>query len=130
LTKGADSKVPGEGSSDAGVLARRVYALLRQIPRGRVVTYGELARAAGCRSPRAIGQILRRNPDAPEVPCHRVIRTDLRLGGYAGQVAGPEARRKEALLAAEGVPFENGFLRTRARLWYFPLCIALMRVYC
>jgi len=101
-------------------LAARVYVLLRQIPRGYVVTYGALARAAGCRSARAIGQILRKNPDAPDVPCHRVIRADLSLGGYAGKVDGPDVKRKMDLLVSEGVDFVNGKLKDRARLWYFP----------
>ncbi|MFU8779627.1 MAG: MGMT family protein [Kiritimatiellia bacterium] len=105
---------------DAAPLADRVYALLRRIPCGSVVTYGELARAAQCRSPRAIGQILRRNPHAPEVPCHRVIRSDLSLGGYSGAVCGPVAARKLQLLESEGVLFLNGRLKNAAQLWYFP----------
>jgi methylated-DNA-[protein]-cysteine S-methyltransferase len=50
----------------------RVYALLQQIPEGRVATYAALARALGS-SPRAVGGALRRNLFAPEVPCHRVL---------------------------------------------------------
>lgn len=53
----------------------RVYALLRQIPSGRVSTYAALSRALGS-SPRAVGGALRRNPFAPETPCHRVIGAD------------------------------------------------------
>ncbi len=101
-------------------LSDRVYDLLRCIPRGRVVTYGELARAAQCKSPRAIGQILRRNPYAPEVPCHRVIRSDLRLGGYSGSTTGALLARKAQLLRSEGVYFEAGRLRDTGRLWLFP----------
>ena len=105
-------------------LSVRVYRLLLLIPRGRVVTYGELARAAGCGSARAIGQVLRKNPDAPAVPCHRVIRSDLSMGGYAGQVTGHMATRKAELLAAEGVVFVNGRLLAREQLWYFPISVA------
>lgn len=53
----------------------RVYDLLRQIPAGKVSTYAALSRALGS-SPRAVGGALRRNPFAPEVPCHRVIGAD------------------------------------------------------
>lgn len=53
----------------------RVYALLRQIPSGKVSTYAALSRALHS-SPRAIGGALRVNPFAPEVPCHRVIQAD------------------------------------------------------
>ena len=50
----------------------RVYSLLKQIPEGRVSTYLAMSNALDS-SPRAIGGALRRNPFAPEVPCHRVI---------------------------------------------------------
>ncbi len=85
----------------------RVYAATRQIPRGRVTTYGELARQIGCRSARAVGQALRVNPYAPEVPCHRVVAADGSLGGFFGSRAEEELARKRALLEAEGVVFEG-----------------------
>ena len=50
------------------VFEARVYEALRRIPRGQVTTYGRLAAALGCGSARAVGQALRRNPFAPEVP--------------------------------------------------------------
>ncbi len=96
----------------------RVYQVLRGVPPGRVTTYGALARRVGAGSARAIGQALRRNPFAPEVPCHRVIRADLTPGGYSGATSGPELGRKLALLAGEGVRFDAaGRLRERWRLW-------------
>lgn len=59
----------------------RVYALLKQIPKGRISTYAEMAKALGS-SPRAVGGALRVNPFAPEVPCHRIIQADgVRLNG-------------------------------------------------
>ena len=85
-----------------------MYAALKRIPRGRVITYAALARRVGCRSPRAIGQALRANPFAPKVPCHRVIASDLTSGGFVGKTSGPELRRKLRLLAAEGVEFAHG----------------------
>jgi len=83
----------------------RVYDATVMIPAGRVSTYGAVARHIGCASPRAVGQALRRNPFAPDVPCHRVIATDLSPGGFAGQTSGHELRRKLRLLASEGVRF-------------------------
>jgi len=90
--------------------AVKVYAALKKIPPGRVITYAALARRLNCRSPRAIGQALRTNPFAPEVPCHRVIASDLTPGGYSGQTRGPQLTRKLQLLAAEGVTFQNNRL--------------------
>lgn len=95
---------------------RRIYALLRRVPAGRVTSYAALARAAGMRSPRAVGQALRRNPFAPRVPCHRVIASDGTPGGFAGRRGGPALRRKLALLAAEGVRFARGRLAEADRL--------------
>ncbi len=94
----------------------RVYAAVRRVPAGRVTTYAALAAAVGCRSPRAVGQALRRNPFAPEVPCHRVIRSDGRPGGYGGATGGARAARKRALLAAEGVRFVRGRLADPHRI--------------
>ncbi len=95
---------------------RRVYEALARIPKGRVMTYQGLARAIGCRCSRAVGQALKRNPFAPEVPCHRVIKSDLTLGGYAGARDGEEVERKLKLLAAEGVLFVHGRLQDPARI--------------
>jgi methylated-DNA-[protein]-cysteine S-methyltransferase len=93
-----------------------VYAAARRIPRGRVTTYGLLAARIGCASPRAVGQALKRNPFAPRVPCHRVIASDLRVGGFQGRRGGRAVRRKLALLEGEGVRFVNGRLADPRRL--------------
>lgn len=53
----------------------RVYALLKQIPKGKVSTYAEMSKALGS-SPRAVGGALRVNPFSPEIPCHRIIQAD------------------------------------------------------
>lgn len=78
--------------------ADKVYAVVRKIPKGKVLTYKEVARLAGSpKASRAVGNILHKNFD-PQIPCHRVIRTDGNLGGYnRGAV---EKRRK---LIEEGV---------------------------
>ncbi|MCB1228378.1 MAG: MGMT family protein [Verrucomicrobiales bacterium] len=85
----------------------RVYEALCRIPRGKVMTYAGLGKAIGCGSAQAVGQALKRNPHAPEVPCHRVIRTDLTLGGYSGETEGAKLDQKRALLAEEGVRFDK-----------------------
>lgn len=85
----------------------RVYAKLKQVPRGKVTTYGDLARACTT-SPRAIGQALRCNPYAPRVPCHRVVASDGSIGGFAGTRRGKRIREKIALLQSEGVLVNAG----------------------
>ena len=99
---------------------QRVYDALCEVPKGSVTTYQLLARAVDCGSSQAIGQALKRNPYAPEVPCHRVIRADLTLGGFAGEVGGPKITKKQRLLKAEGVEFDaEGKLLDAERVFRF-----------
>lgn len=51
---------------------KKVYELLKKVPKGQVTIYGDLAKAANT-SPRAVGQLMNVNPYAPKVPCHRVV---------------------------------------------------------
>ena len=80
----------------------RVLRVVRQIPAGRVATYGDVAAAAGrARAWRAVGTIMR-TCDQPGVPCHRVIASGGRLGGYGGNL---RDQRKLDLLKLEGYSF-------------------------
>ena len=82
-----------------------VYAAARRIPRGRVATYADLARAIGRpRAWRFVGTVLGRNRD-PQTPCHRVVRSDGRVGGYG--FPGGSARKAEKL-RGEGVVIRDG----------------------
>lgn len=81
----------------------RCYLLLRQVPKGRVTTYAELARGLKSKAYRAVGNAMNKNPYAPKVPCHRVVKSDGTLGGYA---KGPKA--KINILAKEGVKINSG----------------------
>ena len=64
--------------------SQKVWQLTAQIPSGRVSTYGQLALALGQpKASRAVGNALNKNPKAPQVPCHRVVRVGGQLGGYA-----------------------------------------------
>lgn len=89
----------------------RVWALTARIPRGRVTTYGAIARALGqpCAA-RAVGQALHRNPYAPQVPCHRVVGADGRLTGFAGGLD-----HKRRLLAEEGIAVAGDRVDTASR---------------
>ena len=72
--------------------------LLRQIPAGKVTTYREIARALDSKAYRAVGRAMAKNCNLVVVPCHRVVRTDGKVGGYK---AGTE--QKIELLKREGV---------------------------
>ena len=83
-----------------------VYEACKKIPLGKVVTYAVLALAIGKpKACRAVGSALKRNPFAPRIPCHRVVASDLSLGGFQGQVdmESKELKRKVELLTKEGV---------------------------
>lgn len=76
---------------------KKVWKILLTIPRGEVRSYSWVARKIGLpRSARAVGNALNKNPFAPAVPCHRVVRKDGSLGGYAKGL-----KRKKALLRSE-----------------------------
>lgn len=78
--------------------AQRVYWAACRIPKGQTRSYQWVAKASGNpKAMRAVGNALHRNPFAPAVPCHRVVKADGSLGGYARGV-----KRKRALLRKEG----------------------------
>lgn len=82
---------------------KRVFNLVKKIPRGQVLTYGEVARRLGNKnSARAVGNALNKNRDKA-VPCHRVVRSGGRVGGFYWGTA-----RKIKLLKSEGVKIANG----------------------
>ena len=84
-------------------IEERVYKKLLQVPTGYVVTYGELSRAVGLHNgQRLVGQIMKKNPFPVIVPCHRVVKSDGTVGGYA---YGSE--RKKHMLSKEGLKINN-----------------------
>ena len=85
-------------------MTEKVYDFLKTIPKGKVATYGQVAEALGNRKlARAVGNILHRNPNPQEIPCHRVVN---RKGEVSRAYAfgGPEAQRSR--LEEEGIIFE------------------------
>ncbi len=80
---------------------QKVFAVVRKIPKGKVLTYGEVARRAGKpRAARAVGAVLRTNFN-PDIPCHRVIRSDGGLGGYNRGIKNKKAiLRKERFISS------------------------------
>ncbi len=86
----------------------KVYSLTKKIPKGKVSTYKLIAEALHTRAYRAVGQALRRNPNAPVVPCHRVVASGGGVCGFQGQTSGPSIKRKIALLRKEGIEVKNG----------------------
>lgn len=75
---------------------KRVWELLLEIPYGKTITYGELAKTLECKAAQAIGNAVGRNPISILIPCHRIVGAGGKLTGYAGGV-----EKKEALLKLE-----------------------------
>ena len=79
----------------------KVWNYLKKIPRGKVKTYSDVAKSIGKPlAVRAVANAIGKNPLAPQIPCHRVIRSDGSLGGYSGKGG---IKTKRLLLKKEGV---------------------------
>jgi methylated-DNA-[protein]-cysteine S-methyltransferase len=91
----------------------KVWNLLRRIPKGRVTTYKIVAEKLGTRAYRAVGRACARNPNAPRVPCHRVVMSSGKLGGYTSN------RSKVLMLKREGVEVKNGRINLKKYLYDF-----------
>ena len=79
----------------------KVWTYLMKIPRGSVKTYSQVAKAIGNpHATRAVANAIGKNPYAPKIPCHRVIRSDGSLGGYSGKGG---LKTKRFLLKREGI---------------------------
>ncbi len=92
----------------------KVYRVAAKIPKGKVATYGQLARLAGsARAARAVGQLMSRNKDTDKIPCHRVVSSTGALTGYA--FGGISTKREK--LISEGVSFKGSRINLAASLW-------------
>ncbi|WP_019613671.1 MGMT family protein [Psychromonas ossibalaenae] len=78
------------------------YDLLKQIPEGKVVTYGDIAHALNCKAYQAVGNAMANNPNLIIVPCHRVVKSTGEIGQYALGVT-----RKVELLKSEGIEIDQ-----------------------
>jgi methylated-DNA-[protein]-cysteine S-methyltransferase len=85
-------------------LEQKIYKKLLEVPKGQITTYGELAKAVGLKNgQRVVGKIMNKNPYPVIVPCHRVVMSTGKIGGYA---YGEHIKIK--LLNDEGIQIKNG----------------------
>ncbi len=83
---------------------QKVWFYTKQIPKGKISTYKEIAKACGSeKKARAVGNALNKSPGMPEVPCHRVVKTSGKTGGFAFGT-----KKKQKMLKEEGLNFEKG----------------------
>lgn len=84
-------------------IEQKIYKKLLEVPKGQITTYGELAKAVGLKNgQRVVGRVMNKNPYPVIVPCHRVIMSTGKIGGYA---YGEHIKAK--LLKDEGIEIEN-----------------------
>jgi len=81
---------------------------MTRIPRGKVTTYGLIAKKLHTKAYRAVGNACRHNPYAPRVPCHRVVKSDGTIGGFGGKTKGKTVQNKVYLLRKEKVQVKDG----------------------
>ena len=94
---------------------QKVYEVVRKIPKGKVTTYGHIARMLGSpRASRAVGYALHFNPEPVITPCHRVVNREGRLAP-AFAFGGPEVQKQ--LLEQEGVKVEGEYVDLKKYLW-------------
>jgi methylated-DNA-[protein]-cysteine S-methyltransferase len=97
----------------------RVYGLCKKIPKGKVSSYGEIAKALDTKAFRAVGQALKRNPYAPVVPCHRVVKSDGSIGGFSGSDL-ENIKKKISILRKEGIEVKNNkVVNFQRKLFFF-----------
>jgi len=85
-------------------LEKTVYKKLLEVPEGKITTYGELSKAVGLKNgQRVIGQIMKKNQFPVIIPCHRVVKSDGKIGGYA---YGDKVKSK--MLTLEGIQIQDG----------------------
>jgi len=101
-------------------LSTKVYTKLLQVPEGKVTTYGDLAKAVGLKNgQRVIGTIMKNNPFPVIIPCHRVVRSDGKIGGYTyGEMV------KFKMLTKEGIKIKDGKIIDfdKEKFYFWPFC--------
>lgn len=92
----------------------RCYAVLRKVPKGKVTTYKEIAKRLNMKAYRAVGNAMNKNPYAPSVPCHRVVKSDGSVGGFASGT-----KKKVEMLKREGIEIKDNKIDLGKHLYGF-----------
>lgn len=90
------------------------YKILRKVPKGKVTTYKEIAKALNTKAYRAVGNAMNKNPYAPQTPCHRVIKSNGEVGGFQSGV-----KNKIKMLKAEGIEIKDNKIDLKKYLFKF-----------
>lgn len=80
----------------------KAWKIVSKVPRGKVTTYKAVAEKLGSKAYRAVGNAMNKNPYAPKVPCHRVVKSNGEVGGFASGT-----KKKIQMLKKEGIEIKN-----------------------
>ena len=95
-------------------IKEKIYKKLLQVPSGKITTYGELSRSIGLENgQRIVGQIMKKNPFPVIIPCHRVVKSNGSIGGYAFGV-----NIKKNMLLKEGINVKNNKIENFENLFF------------
>jgi methylated-DNA-[protein]-cysteine S-methyltransferase len=93
----------------------KCYAQLMKVPRGQITTYSEIARALNTKAQRAVGSAMKKNTNAPNTPCHRVVKSNGDIGEY-----NEGTQKKIKLLESEGLTIKNNKIQNfKEKLYKF-----------
>jgi methylated-DNA-[protein]-cysteine S-methyltransferase len=91
----------------------KVWQLCKLVPKGKITTYKEIAKAMHTKAYRAVGNALNRNPHSPIVPCHRIVKSDGSVGGFA-----KGTKKKIEMLKKEGIRISKNKISGLAKVLY------------
>ncbi|MDO8460150.1 MAG: MGMT family protein [Nanoarchaeota archaeon] len=83
--------------------SEKCYDIVKRIPKGKVMTYKSVAKTLGTNAYRVVGNAMNKSPGMPEMPCHRVVKSNGEVGGFVHGT-----RKKIEMLNMEGVKVKNG----------------------
>ena len=92
----------------------KCYKVLRKVPKGKVTTYKEIAKALNTKAYRAVGNAMNKNPYTPDVPCHRVIKSSGEIGGFASGI-----KNKIKMLKEEDIEIKENKINLKKYLHRF-----------
>lgn len=92
----------------------KCYEVLRKVPKGKITTYKILAKKLKTKAYRAVGNAMNKNPYAPKVPCHRVVKSDGSIGGFADGI-----KKKIFRLKKEGIKIKNNKIENFEKVVYY-----------
>lgn len=90
----------------------KAWKIVSKVPKGKVTTYKAVAEKLGCKAYRAVGNAMNKNPYAPKVPCHRVVKSNGEVGGFASGT-----RKKIQMLKKEGIEIKNNKINLKKYLF-------------